>query len=577
MVKPTAEEGKYDIYPVFPLQEGLIPAGFNSLATRLAKERMVILDGYQGIFFDLIRSQLDACFRAAGLRVAWHDAGKALLPAAETERLITPFLGGDDPLFGTRTNLKLADFFDQNILKEIHPDPAADLNILYGTGAALAGWKGCLVYFDLPKNEMQYRAREGAITNLGAAKPGPAKAMYKQFYFVDWVVLNRHKEAIYDRVDVLCDGQRPEEVTWLEGIDFRAALTVMSRGVFRVRPWFEPGAWGGNWIKEHIPGLPGDVPNYAWSFEMIVPENGIILESSRKMLEASFDWLMYGHSKEILGNCHPRFQTEFPIRFDFLDTFGGGNLSVQCHPREDYIRNRFGENFTQQEAYYILDTKEDALVNLGFRDNVDPDKFRQELEKSATEKTPVDIPVFIQQHPSHRHDLFLIPDGTVHGSGINNLVLEISTTPYIFTFKMYDWLRLDLDGNPRDLNIRRAFDNLDFNIKGDRVKEEFISRPTLIAEGNDWTHYHLPTHPRHYYDVWRFHFRSEITIPTGNDCHVLSLVKGRQIIVKIENSPAMTFNYAETFVVAAAAGSYKVINTDEDEAMLVVAFMKSVR
>src|SRR5690606_19628328 len=132
------------------------------------------------------------------------------------------------------------------------------------------------------------------------------------------------------RVDLIVDGQHPEGPSFMEGDAWRRALGQLSRGSFRVRPWFEPGPWGGRWIQEKIPGLSPDVPNYAWSFEMIVPENGLLFSSDRLLLECSFDWLMYAAHDEVIGVRGRRFGYEFPIRFDFLDTIDGGNLSLQC-------------------------------------------------------------------------------------------------------------------------------------------------------------------------------------------------------------------------------------------------------
>ena len=575
---PVEKDGPsagYDIYPVHELGGGKIFSDYLSLAKKMTGYRTVVIDGYVGVRFDIIVEELSRAFASAGVQPLWWNVSAAMKEERQVDEMIKPYLGGDDPIFGFRAPLHIEDYFDSEKLSSLIPDDTAPLNIIYGTGASLAGWDGLLVYVDIPKNEIQFRARAASVTNLGASAPDAPKKMYKRFYFVDWVVLNRYKKSLLPRIDVFVDAQRESAITWASGADIRRGLDEMSVNGFRVRPWFEPGAWGGQWIKKHIPSLAQDVPNYAWSFELIVPENGLIFGSGGKMLEVSFDTVMYEAGEKVVGKeCYGMYGDEFPIRMDYLDNFDGHNLSIQCHPHKDYIQKNFGEVLTQEETYYILDTCKDAVVYLGFQDDIVPGEFEKALTDSFKNAEPLDVPRYINAEPAHKHDLFLIPPGTLHSSGRNNLVLEISTTPYIFTFKMYDWLNMDLDGKPRPLNIRRAMENLCFDRKGEKIRKEHVCHPVLMEKGADWELWHMPTHPKHSYDVHRYKIGTEVSVNTEGKCHVLNLVEGESADVLTAGGKTFHLSYAETLVISAAAGSYRIVNTSGREIMVVKAFMK---
>lgn len=572
LTTPTTDTDVYNIYPSFTSGDKVY-TGFTTLAAATGNEKVIIIDGYGGVLWEKFREQLHHALRVENKRITWHDISTCLKPAAAIDAMIASSLNGDDPVFGKKYTGNLPDFFDAEKLKLIHPDPTADISIIYGTGAALSDVKGKLIYVDVPKNEIQYRMRAGDITNLGANGTTEHSQMYKRFYFVDWPVLSEHKAKLLPQTDYIVDEQRIDEITWMTGEAFRQTLHQMLQQPFRARPWFEAGVWGGNWMKKHIPQLNQDEVNYAWSFELITPENGIVIAGENNLLEVSFDYLLFADNQKLLGKAAERFGTAFPIRFDFLDTFDGGNLSIQCHPRTDYAKVYFGENFTQDETYYILDCEQDAEVYLGFQDKINPEEFRTALLDAQEKGTELDVEKYIQKFQAQKHDLFLIPNGTVHASGKNNMVLEISSTPYIFTFKMYDWQRLGLNGQPRPINIEHAMNNLYFDRKGEYVTNKLLSHPVVEEEWEGGRKIKLPTHEEHFYSVYRYEFTGSIRIPTNNQCHLCMLVEGEKISV-VSNGNTSGFHYAETFVVPAAAGSYHITNSGNGKAFVVVAHVK---
>ena len=511
-----------------------------------------------------------------GKTVCLKPVSAAFKSEDEVEELIRPFMGEDDSIFGRMSNLKVIDFFCRKKLADITPENDYDINIVYGQGAALTGWDGCLVFVDLPKNELQFRMAAGVSFNFACTKKLDGRDSYKRSYFVDWPMLDAYKGSLIPKIDWIVDEQRIDQYTFMSGQNFRDALGQMCRNSFRVRPWFAPGVWGGTYLRDNIEGLNKDEKNLAWSFELMALENGIMFQHDNVLMETSFSFLMsYGY-KEILGDCAEDFKEDFPIRFDFLDTINGDNLSIQCHPRPEYIRSRFGKQYTQDETYYILRCTPDATVYLGFQEGIDKDEFRKALNRSQDNAEKLNITDYVQAFDAKKHDLFLIPNGTIHASGAGNLVLEISSAPYIFTFKMYDWVRLDIDGRPRPINIEHGLNNVRFERNGDVVKDTLISKPYVMEKTDGLQVEHVPTHPDHFYDVHRYTLGSgtSINIENNDKCHVWMIVEGSHVELETANGMKETYNYIETFIVPAATGHYTICNTSDKDVMLVKAFVK---
>jgi len=574
LYKPPTKLGRYDPYPAFSLDSGKLQVGFEALAEALASHRFILMDGEVGVFWEEMRQLLDRAFQRLGLRVRWLPVQAALRPLAEIERRLTPFIGNDDPVFGRLFDGQLSDFFDAAKWATFCPDPSAHLTIVYGCGAALVSQDGFAVWVEVPKNEVQARARAGRVIPLGAERSLPFRVTYKRLYFVDWVALRRHKHHLLPRIALFVDAQRPETPVFINGESWRIALKALSRSIFRPRPWFLPGPWGGQWMKRHILPPDFDAPNYAWSYELIAPENGVLLESDGVLLEFSLDWLMFASAADILGDGAEVFSNYFPIRFDYLDTVDGGNLSIQCHPRLAYARQQFGELWTQDEAYYIVDCHPDAFVYLGLQADADLSEFRTALERSSRFGEPVAIDRYVQRFPTCKHAFYLIPSGTIHAAGEGNLVLEISATPYLYTFKLYDWLRPDLDGGFRPLHLDYAFANLVAERQGERVRRELICCPLFVRSGDGWQSEYLPTHPEHFYEVFRLTITTEAPLPLAPSCLVGNLVEGESLLLETADGFCCPIHFAETFVVPAAAQPVRVRNEGRSAAKIVWAQLK---
>ncbi|MGW7350860.1 class I mannose-6-phosphate isomerase [Streptomyces sp. NPDC054784] len=563
----------YDPLPSYRPVAGEVATGWAAPVAGLPRGPLVLaVDGPAALDWSALADGLADALRAARRTAAPLDVRDRYAADAH-ERLAAAPVPADDPFFTPLSRADVADLFDSPPRAE---RPEGDgVVVVYGPGAALCA-PDVLWYADLPKRYAEAAVARGALpvgANLG--RPAAPGDLVRLFY-TDWPVLDRHRDALAGRVDRWIDVQDPAAPASLDGTAFRATLAHLARGPVRTRPYFNSTPWGGQWAASEL-GFTPQAGNTALGYELIAPEAGVLVgERDGARVEVPFQLLCVEHPGELLGEeVRRRFGTSFPIRFDYLDTMGGGNLSLHLHPRERYMREVFGWPYTQHETYYVTAAEDGARVLLGLTEDADTGTLRRDVEAAVTDGTPLPVEEHVQSHPADVGQLFLIPAGTPHASGAGNLVLEVSATPYLYSLRLYDWLRTDASGASRPLPYEHGLANLDTSRRGEDVTKDLVQRPRTLRAGDDWREEVVGALPEMFYAVHRLVVAPGGAAPddTAGRFHILNVAAGEGAVVETGDGRTHDLAFAETLTVPAAVGPYVVRAVGDTEVRVVKALV----
>lgn len=545
--------------------EGSVLVGWEAVARRLAGlvpgGTALVVDSYPGANLTEISSAL-----AAGHDdLLLVDASSLLLAEERRRTLLAPFLT-EDRVLGYMCPFRMEDVMDSAAVAAARQKIADHLAgggraLVIGPGARLVQETGTLVYADMPRWEIQRRYRSGGPGWLASGPESDALKNFKLGYFVEWRIADRWKMQHFEAIDFFLDTTIADAPRLVAAQTMRDALAGVVNRPFRVAPFFDPGVWGGQWMKEKF-ALPEGPKNYAWGFDCVPEENSLIFDFGGTEVEVPSMNLVLRHPEKLLGpKVYSRFGAEFPIRFDFLDTVKGGNLSLQVHPDTGYARDHFGISYTQDESYYILAAEPGAHVYLGLKDGVKVDDFFAALDLAQTGAAPLDVERYVNKFPAAQHDHFSIPAGTIHCAGDGCVVLEISATPYIFTFKLWDWGRLGLDGLPRPVHSEHGRKVLREDRDTTWAKAEVIDVVETLSDTDGIREERTGLHPLEFIETRRYWFSAPYEQATEGSVHVLNLVSGERATVESPSGAFAPFevSYAESFIIPAAVGAYRVV------------------
>ncbi len=226
----------------------------------------------------------------------------------------------------------------------------------------------------------------------------------------------------------------------------------------RLLPVLVTKVWGGEALRPYVVPQPGD-PQVDWPSGEPVGEVWIVSDrgdqssvvASGPFAGRTLQGLMLSEREALVGDSILGDDDSFPLLLKLLDA--QANLSVQVHP-DDRAAATFGGS-SKDECWYILDAAPRAEIFLGLADGVDATSF------AAGAATP-DVVDLLQRHPVAAGDGVHVPSGTVHSIGAGIAIVEVQTNSDT-TYRVYDWGRVGIDGEPRETHLEESFRSIDYD------------------------------------------------------------------------------------------------------------------
>ena len=551
---------------------------------------IVAFDGYTTTKWDLMINLMARECDLLGLKFEAIDCNaETLRDGKEIDSIIDPLLIWDtkiDPtlLYGKVYHGGYAGLIDpakaEGFKKKVaSAREAGKIIAVYGYGSLIKAFRELYdvkCFFDITPMNSMLRIRGGEYANLGKEHTGIINRTIRRCYYCDF------ENAVQLRKELFASG----EIDWYFLDNDRANLQMMPFATFsdicaqlvkypfRAKPCYLEGVWGGSYMKERR-HLPEKMRNAAWVFDFIPMEVSVVVEAGSEKLDINYCSFVHKEGINLMGeDCVKKYKGYFPIRFNWDDSYHStGNMSIQCHSGGKFNVENYNEFGRQDESYYVVVTGHEAKTFIGFRDDADIPAFFKEIEAADTEHKECDYMKYVSYEESKPGLQVMLPAGTIHSSGRNQVILEIgSLTIGSYTYKMYDYLRLDFDGKQRPIHTHLGELNVNQERRASVIhdpssKDYIVQQPRLDCEGDGWKEYILGENPQVYFSLRRLEFEKTCEQDTkGEKFHVLTLVDGDHVRIRSVEHPERYFDldFMEIACVPASMGKYVIENLGKE-------------
>jgi mannose-6-phosphate isomerase len=223
-------------------------------------------------------------------------------------------------------------------------------------------------------------------------------------------------------------------------------------------PILKDRIWGGTKLKTYLnKDIVSQTTGESWEISTVPGDISVV--RSGALSGKNINEVIALYPEEILGiTVISRFGKQFPLLFKFIDA--KEDLSIQLHPNDALAKERHN-SFGKTEMWYVMQADEAARLVVGFKKDSNSVEYLDHVQR----KKVVDL---LEMHPVQKGDVFFLETGTIHAIGAGVVVAEIQQTSDI-TYRIYDWDRVDADGNARELHTDLALEAINYNTTPSKI------------------------------------------------------------------------------------------------------------
>lgn len=310
-------------------------------------------------------------------------------------------------------------------------------------------------------------------------------------------------------------------------------------------PILKEKIWGGDKLMRLL-HKTSDKNNIGESWEISDIEGDTSIVSNGKFKGKSLKELVSEFKGDLVGQeVYKSFGEKFPLLIKFIDA--KTPLSIQLHPHDELAKKRHN-SFGKTEMWYVMQADKQANLIVGFKEDVASEKYLHHLEN----KSLLDI---LNVDEVQKGDTYFIPTGSIHAIGAGVMLAEIQQTSDI-TYRVYDWDRVDADGNSRDLHTDEAIDAIDYTSQKD-YKTKYSKK-----ENSSNTIIDCPYFTTNFLPV-----KGTVNLShTDKDSFVIYMcVKGAVEFIVGTEKVSLKVNYGETILIPSVLKEFTLVSDCESE------------